>query len=151
MYERKSEPLAPRRVFVVRLGRHALFALAFVAVSLLIGVAGYRGLERMSYVDAFLNASMILGGMGPVGDLHTVAGKLFASAYALYSGMGFLVAAAVLFAPVIHRFLHEFNLAPEENGNGGEDALRKSQVGRRRPRGGGRGAVPEAARRRGKP
>ena len=118
MFEHKSEPLATRRVFARRMGRHALFALAFVVVSLGIGVIGYHGLEGMSFVDALLNASMILGGMGPVGDLHTVAGKLFASAYALYSGMGFLVAAAVIFAPVIHRFLHEFHLAP--SGEGGE-------------------------------
>jgi hypothetical protein len=136
MFEHKSEPLATRRVFARRMGRHALFALAFVVGSLAIGVIGYHGLERMSYIDALLNASMLLGGMGPVGDLHTVAGKLFASAYALYSGMGFLVAAAVLFAPAIHRFLHEFHLAPTE-GSGG-DALRKSMPGHGRPRGEGR-------------
>ena len=137
MFEHKSEPLATRRTFALRMGRHALFALAFVAVSLGIGVIGYCRLEGMGFVDALLNASMILGGMGPVGDLHTVAGKLFASAYALYSGIGFLVAAAVLFAPAIHRFLHRFHLAPATERDGG--ALRKSMPGRSRRGGGARG------------
>jgi hypothetical protein len=105
------------------MGRHALLTLAWVAASLGIGVLGYRGLEGMSTIDALLNASMILGGMGPVGELHTAAGKLFASAYALYSGMGFLVAAAVLFSPVIHRVLHRFHL-PAGDGTDGA-ALRR--------------------------
>jgi len=103
-------PLLPRRAFARRMARHALFALAFVAGSLAIGVAGYHWIEGMPFVDSLLNASMLLGGMGPVGELHTVAGKLFASAYALFAGIGFLVVAGVLFAPVIHRFLHKFHL-----------------------------------------
>lgn len=134
------------------MGRHALLTLAWVVASLGIGVLGYRGLEGMNTIDALLNASMILGGMGPVGELHTVAGKLFASAYALYSGMGFLVAAAVLFSPVIHRFFHRFHLPAGDDGDGA--ALRRgvpapssgSAPGERsaprqarRPRGTGRG------------
>ncbi len=103
-------PLAPRRAFALRMVWHALVALAFVVGSLAIGVLGYHRLEGMSYLDSLLNASMILGGMGPVGEIHTAAGKLFASAYALFSGICFLVIAAVLFAPVIHRFLHKFHL-----------------------------------------
>jgi hypothetical protein len=103
-------PLAPRRAFALRLAWHAVAALAYVVGSLAIGVLGYHRLEGMPYLDSLLNASMILGGMGPVGELHTPAGKLFASAYALYSGIGFLVMAGVLFAPVIHRFLHKFHL-----------------------------------------
>jgi hypothetical protein len=150
MFEHKAEPIARRRAFARRMTGHALVAVGFVIVSLLIGVVGYHWLERMSYVDSLLNASMLLGGMGPVGELHTVAGKLFASAYALFSGMVFLVVAAVLFAPVIHRFLHRFHLelAAEE----GEGSFRKSLPGRERYRAdagrpspsGGRTARPEA-------
>jgi len=110
MYEHKSMPLLPRRAFARRMLGHALFALAFVAGSLAVGVAGYHHFEGMPYIDSLLNASMLLGGMGPVGEIHTVAGKLFASAYALFAGIGFLVVAGVLFAPVIHRFLHQFHL-----------------------------------------
>ena len=119
-------PLLPRRVFMRRMAGHALFALAFVAGSLGIGVAGYHWIEGMPFVDSLLNASMLLGGMGPVGELHTVAGKLFASAYALFAGIGFLVVAGVLFAPVIHRFLHRFHLELAA----GQDAPRKDLPGR---------------------
>ena len=118
MHEHKSMPLLPRRAFARRMARHALYALAFVVGSLAIGVEGYHWIEGMPYVDSLLNASMLLGGMGPVGELHTVAGKLFASAYALFAGIGFLVVAGVLFAPVFHRFLHRFHLelAAEQRG-----------------------------------
>ena len=109
-FEHKWAPLLPRRAFAWRMLGHALFAVAFVAGSLAIGVWGYHHFERMPYIDALLNASMLLGGMGPVGDLHTVGGKLFASAYALFAGIGFLVVAGLLFAPIIHRFLHKFHL-----------------------------------------
>ena len=110
LYEHKWAPLLPRRAFACRMLGHALFALVFVVGSLTIGVWGYHHFERMPYIDSLLNASMLLGGMGPVGDLHTVGGKLFASAYALFAGIGFLVVAGVLFAPIIHRFLHKFHL-----------------------------------------
>jgi hypothetical protein len=107
---------------------HFLAAAAFVAGSLVVGILGYHHFEGMSYVDSLLNASMLLGGMGPVGELHTVGGKLFASAYALFAGMGFLVVAAVLFAPVIHRFLHKFHLELAADDDG--DLYRKSLPGR---------------------
>ncbi len=81
-----------------------------LAVSLLMGVLGYRIFEDMPWIDALLNASMILGGMGPIGELHTFGGKLFASFYALFSGVVFLISMAVLAAPIIHRFLHKFHL-----------------------------------------
>jgi hypothetical protein len=126
MFEHRSMPLLPRRAFVRRMAGHALFALAFVAGSLAIGVAGYHWIEGMPFIDSLLNASMLLGGMGPVGDLHTVAGKLFASAYALFAGIGFLVVAGVLFAPVIHRFLHKFHLELAAD----QDAPRKDLPGR---------------------
>ncbi len=110
MFEHKSEPLLPKRKYVKRLAKHGLFAFVIIFVSLGIGIVGYRVLEGMSWIDATVNASMILGGMGPVNELRTTAGKLFASAYALFSGIIFLVAVGVLFAPAFHRFLHKFHL-----------------------------------------
>lgn len=113
-YERRHEGLAPWSRFWGRMGSHAFIALAVIAGSLGAGMAGYRAFERMSWVDALLNASMILGGMGPVDTLHTDAGKVFAACYALYSGIVFLLVAGLLFAPIYHRFLHHFHLEMEE-------------------------------------
>jgi hypothetical protein len=114
MYERHAEPLLPFRRFLRRLGLHALFALAVLAVSLGIGILGYRLTEGMPLLDALLNAAMILGGMGPVDVLHSDAGKLFASMYALFAGMVFLGVAGIMMAPVAHRILHWMHL--EETG-----------------------------------
>ncbi|MGB5247404.1 MAG: hypothetical protein WBM54_04460 [Woeseia sp.] len=113
MYEKRNHPLLKRSAFFARLLQHFSGAALLVGLSLYAGIIGYRELESMSWIDATLNASMILGGMGPVGELKTDAGKLFASAYALYSGMLFLVTAAVVFAPLIHRLLHRFHLDRE--------------------------------------
>ena len=110
MFERRQEKLLPRSAYYRRLARHALISLAFIFGSLLIGVLGYRHFEGMTWVDAFVNACMILGGMGPVGELHTDSGKLFAGIYALYSGLGVIIALGFLFAPMFHRFLHRFHL-----------------------------------------
>jgi hypothetical protein len=90
--------------------RHVLMAAAFILGSLLAGMAGYRYYEGMPWIDAFLNAAMLLGGMGPVGELHTESGKLFAGCYALYSGLVAIVAVGVMAAPLLHRFLHRFHL-----------------------------------------
>jgi hypothetical protein len=109
MYEKKLHPVLAQAKFWMRLWRHAFLALALVGASLLAGILGYRDLEDLSWVDATLNASMILGGMGPVTELKTDAGKLFAAGYALYSGLLFLVTAGVVFAPMIHRMLHRFH------------------------------------------
>jgi hypothetical protein len=114
IYERRGERLLPRAAFLRRLGLHASIALALVAGSLTVGVLGYHFLERLDWIDALLNASMILGGMGPVNEIHTLAGKIFASIYALYSGLIVLVVAGVLFAPIFHRFLHHFHLELDE-------------------------------------
>ena len=114
LLERRHEPLASRSVFIGRVVRFLGFSILIIGISLAIGVLGYRFTEHMSWLDALLNASMILGGMGPIDTLHTVAGKLFASFYALFSGMVFLVAVGVLIAPVFHRFLHSFHVAPED-------------------------------------
>jgi uncharacterized membrane protein len=95
--------------FRARLVRHGAIAGLLVLGSLAIGMAGYMGFEKLSVVDAFLNASMILGGMGPVAAVATRGGKIFAGLYALYSGLVFLVVGALLLAPVVHRVLHRFH------------------------------------------
>jgi hypothetical protein len=108
--ERSHRPLLPRRRFLARMARSALVALALVAASLAAGMAGYHFTEGMPWIDAFVNAAMILSGMGPVQELHTSAGKLFAGFYALYSGLALVSIAAILLAPVVHRFLHRFHI-----------------------------------------
>lgn len=110
MYEHRTRPLLPRRKFFARLTTHAALALAFIAVALAIGMVGYHVLESMNWIDSFANASMILSGMGPLGELKTSAGKIFAGCYALFSGVAFLTSLGVVFAPVFHRFLHKFHL-----------------------------------------
>ena len=114
-YERRHEPLLPARAWAIRVGWHAALALALLAAALGLGAAGYRFTEGMPWLDAFLNAAMILSGMGPVDTLRTDAGKLFAGVYAIFSGVLFLAAASVVLAPVLHRVLHRFHL----DGNGG--------------------------------
>ena len=115
MYEHRSQPLLPRPLFVRRVLGHALMALVVIAGSLVIGILGYRFAEGLSWLDSLLNASMILGGMGPADALHTTAGKLFASFYALFAGLVFVVVIGILVAPAFHRFLHRLHL---ENGDG---------------------------------
>ena len=110
-YEHKSVPMLTPRQFLRRLLLHGLVALAVVLVSLGVGMAGYHYLEDLSWLDAFLNAAMLLGGMGPVdNDFKTDGGKLFAGIFALYAGMVFLVAVAIGLAPVVHRILHRLHL-----------------------------------------
>jgi hypothetical protein len=109
-FEHHKQPLASRRIFVQRMGRYLGLSIAIILVSLAIGIIGYHLTEGLSWIDSLLNASMILGGMGPVAPIQTVAGKIFASFYALFSGMVFLVAVGVLIAPAFHRFLHRFHL-----------------------------------------
>jgi len=110
MFEHRSKPLLPRRQFYARLARCAALALLLVAVALGVGMAGYHSLEPMSWVDAFVNAAMILSGMGPVSSLQTDGGKIFAGCYALFSGLAFITSIGVVFAPLFHRFLHKFHL-----------------------------------------
>jgi hypothetical protein len=113
-FEHHREPLLPRAAFLLRLVRYICVALVIALAALAIGVIGYHGFEGLPWIDATLNAAMILGGMGPVQTLHTFAGKLFASVYALFSGLIFLVIVGLLFAPVIHRFFHRFHLQLED-------------------------------------
>jgi hypothetical protein len=110
MFERRHEPLAPRSVFLARAFKGFLLAAAIIAGSLLVGVLGYHDLAGLGWIDALLNASMILGGMGPVDPLTSDAAKLFASFYALYAGMVFVVAAGILVGPTLHRAFHHFHL-----------------------------------------
>ena len=110
-WEKHHQPLLPRAQFMVRLGRWAGAAFVLVMLSLLAGVCGYHFFEHLPWLDSLLNASMILGGMGPVDPVKTSAGKLFASFYALYSGLALITVAGLLLAPVVHRFLHKFHLA----------------------------------------
>ena len=110
MYEQRIQELIPRSRFISRLIFHASLAILIVLVSLGLGIFGYRQTEGLSWIDSLLNAAMILGGMGPVNQLQTTSGKLFASFYAIFSGIIFLVAAGVIFAPVYHRILHYFHL-----------------------------------------
>lgn len=114
MYEHASERMLSRAPFLRRVAAHAGIAVALVLFALGIGVAGYRFFEGLPWLDALLNASMILGGMGPVDVLHTTAGKTFASFYALFSGVAFIGIAGILIAPFAHRLLHWLHL--EEQG-----------------------------------
>ena len=116
MYEHRNEPLLPRGAFLRRLATHGGIAFIMIASSLGLGMLGYHFFEGLSWLDALVNASMLLGGMGPVNALHTDAGKLFASFYALYAGLIFLVIAGVLLAPVLHRILHHFHLEETDEG-----------------------------------
>lgn len=109
MFEHRSEPVLPRGLFLQRLGRFALIALAITLGSLALGAAGYRALEHMDWIDAVLNAAMLLSGEGPVSALRTAPGKLFASAFALYSALVLLVVTGVMLAPLAHRLLHLFH------------------------------------------
>lgn len=108
--EHRGQPLAPRGRFLRRVAAYALAAFLLIAVSLLVGTLGYRHLAGLGWVDALLNASMILGGMGPVDTLPGDSAKLFASAYALYSGVALLTTVSLLLAPLVHRVLHRMHL-----------------------------------------
>jgi hypothetical protein len=112
--ERKHQPLAPFAVFIRRLARNFTASLGIVVVSLALGTCGYCYFGELPFEDGFLNASMILTGMGPVDRMTTSAGKLFAAFYALYSGLAFLSMVAVLIAPIYHRFMHYFNVVTDE-------------------------------------
>ena len=116
-FERRQQPLASTGVFLRRMVRYLGLSVAIILISLGIGILGYHYTEGLSWIDSLVNASMILGGMGPVAPLDTTAGKLFASFYALFSGMVFLVAVGVLIAPMFHRFLHHFHMEMD-NGHG---------------------------------
>lgn len=110
VFERKHQKLAPVSVFVKRLAVSFAISGGLILLSLSIGVAGYHWIAGLEWIDALLNASMILGGMGPVDTLTTKAAKVFASGYALFSGLVFIAIMGIILAPVVHRILHAFHV-----------------------------------------
>ena len=115
MFEHREEPLLSRQRFSRRVLVFAGASASLVAGSLLIGMAGYHVLGGLSWIDSFVNASMILTGMGPVDHMETVAAKMFSGLYALFSGVVFLSAVATLLTPIVHRFLHRFHVELEDD------------------------------------
>ncbi len=115
MFEHKSEPLASRATFIKRMVAGFAVSLAMIAMSLGIGICGYRWLGNLSWVDALLNASMILGGMGPVDRLATTPAKIFAAVYAIFSGLMFISVMGIILAPIVHRIIHRFHLDVTES------------------------------------
>ena len=113
MYEGRGAAPLTTRAFLKRVGVHFGIASTLVAGSLGLGMIGYMHFEHLAWADAFLNAAMLLGGMGPVESPATLGGKLFAGLYALYAGLVFLVAAGVILAPAVHRLLHQFHWEQE--------------------------------------
>jgi hypothetical protein len=109
-FEHYHEKLLPRRQFIRRVLKYALISVTLIVASLLAGMAGYHFFGGLPWVDAFLNAAMLMGGMGPVDTLHNDAGKIFAGIYALYCGLVLLIAVAIFAAPIFHRFLHHFHM-----------------------------------------
>jgi hypothetical protein len=114
MFEHRKQPLLSRAKFLRRVGRHWLVAFGVLVFGLGIGVLGYHWLAHLSWIDSLLNASMILGGMGPVDQLKTDGAKIFASCYALFSGLAFIGIVSVLLAPFVHRMLHRFHAEERE-------------------------------------
>ena len=117
MFERRHHNLAPLSVLLSRLLTNAAFGVVVIAVALGVGVLGYYSFEPMSLVDAFCNAAMILSGMGPVTALTHDSAKVFAGFYALFSGLIFIFTVGVIYAPLIHRFMHKFHLDMREEQN----------------------------------
>lgn len=109
MYERRSHAPIPRTRFIRRVLLHAAAAIALLLLSLVLGMVGYEYFERLPWRDAFLNAAMLMGGMGPVDPPRTDGGKLFAGLYALYAGLVLLVTVGLLFTPIVHRVMHKFH------------------------------------------
>ena len=110
MYEHRSHPLLSHAKFARRIVRHLLLGVFLIGVALGMGVAGYHYIGDLSWIDSLLNASMILGGMGPVDPLHSTTAKIFASFYALFSGLAFVGIASLMIAPFVHRLLHRFHI-----------------------------------------
>jgi hypothetical protein len=110
MFEHHHQSLLPRKQFALRVIRYSIGALILLLAALGIGMVGYHKLDGLSWLDSFLNASMILGGMGPVDELHTPAAKLFAGFYALFSGLAFISFVGIIILPLAHRFLHLLHL-----------------------------------------
>jgi len=113
MYERRTDKLLPTRLFVSRVLRQGGYVFIAVVVALAIGMSGYHWINGLQWIDAFLEASMILGGMGPIHEPHTTGAKLFDGGYALFAGLFFIGATGLLLAPFLHRMIHVFHLEKE--------------------------------------
>ena len=120
-FEHKHAPLAPPDKFQARVQKYFLIAMGLLAISLLMGTVGYWYFgqqniktDKPSWIDAFLCASMILTGMGPIGSTESDAGKIFSALYAIYSGVTFLSVMGIFFAPIVHRFLHVLHIDDDE-------------------------------------
>lgn len=107
--EHRGQQLLPRTAFLRRITYYAAGAVLLIASALGVGILGYHHFGNLSWIDSFLNASMILGGMGQVNVLQNDGGKIFAGVYALFSGLAFLGVAGLLFTPLLHRLLHRFH------------------------------------------
>jgi hypothetical protein len=114
MFEHHRKHLLPRKEFYRRVAHHAALGIVVIIVSLGLGMAGYHTFEKLPWIDAFVNAAMILSGMGPVATLQTDGGKIFAGCYAIFSGIALISILGIIFAPVVHRFLHKFHLEDKE-------------------------------------
>ncbi len=115
MFEHVSRPVLPRQQFLSRLMRAVLLGIGLIALSLAIGMAGYRYFfPALDWADAFANAAMILSGMGPLAVPDTTGAKIFSGCYAIYSGLMLVMSAGVVFAPVVHRFLHKLHADEDE-------------------------------------
>jgi hypothetical protein len=109
-FEHRAQRVVSPRRFFIRLAHSGIIAIGIIVISLYVGMLGYHSYEKLSWIDAFLNASMLLGGMGPVNPPLTDAGKIFAGLYALYCGLAVILVAGVILAPVAHRILHRFHV-----------------------------------------
>lgn len=113
-YEHRTEPLLPRNRFLIRVGRHVLFALGIMLVFLALGTVGYHYFVSLPWLDAVLNASMILSGMGPVDTITTPGGKEFATVYALVSGLVFALSTGIIISPIVHRVFHSLHMKDDD-------------------------------------
>jgi hypothetical protein len=114
-FETRRQPVVSRRKFIVRMLIAVGLWIVLTLLGLAIGIAGYAGFEGMSFVDAYVNAAMILSGMGPLGELKTTAGKVFAGSYAILSGLIIVIATGFVLAPIFHRILHRFHVETRED------------------------------------
>ncbi|MFA6916636.1 MAG: hypothetical protein WC222_09580 [Parachlamydiales bacterium] len=114
MFEKPHQPLLPQAHFILRVLRNFLFALVIIGISLFMGMWGYRHFEHLDWIDAYVNAAMLLSGMGPLHNPVTYGGKIFAGTYALFSGILFLFIMGVIFSPIVHRLFHIFLLKKGE-------------------------------------
>jgi hypothetical protein len=116
-FENLRQPLASPAVFARRMARSLLLATGLIGLSLLVGMVGYHRLAGLGWIDSFENAAMILGGMGPVAELHSQSAKLFAGLFALYSGLFLILVAGLVLAPALHRLLHRLHIDDKDEGS----------------------------------